>query len=127
LPWIGQVGLIGGHLRTVCYGMLYGLRLDGWFGNGIWWSTQACHGVVWFSFCVVNWRVCHFVESKFRLHGMDDCVFSQCRGRTVQFLGVFVWIILFFFQIIYPHAVSNGQFQVLFGNQLDRSRATMFL
>ena len=48
---LGSSGLVlGGRLRPVCYGMLCGLRLDGWFGSGLWWSVQACLGVVWFFF-----------------------------------------------------------------------------
>ena len=28
--------------------LLNALRLDGWFGSGLWWSVQARLGVAWF-------------------------------------------------------------------------------
>ena len=56
---------------------------------------------------------------------MADRVSRQGKRKTVQFRGMFVWIIVFYFTTsFYPYAFYKKRLQTLFKDQLDRSKAT---
>ena len=57
---------------------------------------------------------------KFWLHKMADHVLSHLKRKIVQFRGMFVWLIIFYFLKLpnYPLAFHNKRFQTLYRNQL---------
>ena len=56
---------------------------------------------------------------------MADRVSRRGKRKTVQFRGMFVWIIVFYFYNIFlPTCIFNNRLQTLFIDQLDRSKAT---